>query len=299
MTIVYIYVALAAYNTEYLTLPMNSVENIVDETANIATLDDSAVEMLHTSSRPDDPHAQRADWLSRWNEGTDASAEAVAKFTNTSTPGSLVDQYEQATGARGYVINFNNLLPLACTVRVFEREDARRLTKMERYLFPFPWGEMTHGAMKRKVVEIPLFQYKWIRIQPIRREIYFPHQNLVCVQLQNLRMLRRAETARRHGDCRLPHDSGTELPLNHLSILGILYYFFPPWSPSSSSAVEELASSREYANRDEITISADAMGAAYEEKVKMFFEEHMHEDEEIRYILAGNGFFDVRDADDR
>ncbi|KAI4090313.1 MAG: hypothetical protein L6R37_007906 [Teloschistes peruensis] len=101
------------------------------------------------------------------------------------------------------------------------------------------------------------------------------------------------------GDCRLLHDSETELRINHLSILGILYYSFPPWSPSSSSAIEELASTREYANRDEITISADAMGAAYEEKIKMFFEEHMHEDEEIRYILAGNGFFDVRDADDK
>lgn len=72
MTIVYIYVALAAYNTECLTLPTNSVENIVDETANIATLDDLAIEKLHFSSRPDDPHAQRADWLSMWNEGTDA-----------------------------------------------------------------------------------------------------------------------------------------------------------------------------------------------------------------------------------
>ncbi|KAL9584230.1 MAG: hypothetical protein Q9212_002259 [Teloschistes hypoglaucus] len=101
------------------------------------------------------------------------------------------------------------------------------------------------------------------------------------------------------GDCRLPHDSGTELPLSYLSTLGILYYFFPPWSPSSSSAVEELSSTRDYANRDEITISADAMGAAYEAKIQMFFDEHMHEDEEIRYILAGNGFFDVRDADDK
>ena len=39
MTIVYIYIALAAYNTGYLTLPMGSVENIVDRAANVAVLD--------------------------------------------------------------------------------------------------------------------------------------------------------------------------------------------------------------------------------------------------------------------
>ncbi|KAH0534145.1 hypothetical protein FGG08_007254 [Glutinoglossum americanum] len=38
MSLVYIYVALAAYNTEYLTLPIESIENIVDEVANIAVL---------------------------------------------------------------------------------------------------------------------------------------------------------------------------------------------------------------------------------------------------------------------
>lgn len=39
MSLVYIYVALASYNTGYLTLPMSSIENIVDEAADVAVLD--------------------------------------------------------------------------------------------------------------------------------------------------------------------------------------------------------------------------------------------------------------------
>ena len=39
MFMVYIYVALASYNTGYLTLPMGSVECMVDEAANVAVVD--------------------------------------------------------------------------------------------------------------------------------------------------------------------------------------------------------------------------------------------------------------------
>lgn len=62
--------------------------------------------------------------------------------------------------------------------------------------------------------------------------------------------------------------------------------------------MDAIATERSYKNRDEITVSPEKMGAVYEEKVKMFFDEHLHEDEEIRYILDGEGFFDVRNSED-
>lgn len=95
------------------------------------------------------------------------------------------------------------------------------------------------------------------------------------------------------GDQRLPHDSSRPLSPAHLSTLGIHYQHC-----ASLAAVDALASSRQYKNRDEITISPATLGAAYEEKVRTFFKEHLHEDEEIRWIIDGAGYFDVRNEGD-
>merc|ERR1712000_381068 len=77
------------------------------------------------------------------------------------------------------------------------------------------------------------------------------------------------------GDQRLPHDSGREVAIDDLSKLGVLYYHLP-----TLEGVDKLAAERGYKNRDEIFVSPEKMGDVYEDKVKMFFHEHLHEDEE-------------------
>ncbi|PGG98906.1 phosphatidylinositol glycan, class P [Blastomyces parvus] len=81
VTIIYIYVALSAYNTGYLTLPMNSIENIVDEVANVAVIDSKGRRRPGGSEKMNPnaataqimgPQKRRLEWKYIWNEGTDA-----------------------------------------------------------------------------------------------------------------------------------------------------------------------------------------------------------------------------------
>ena len=98
----------------------------------------------------------------------------------------------------------------------------------------------------------------------------------------------------KQGDQREPHDSGKSVNVDELNKLGVLYFHI-----SDLDGVNQLAQERGYKNRDEITVSPEKMGDVYESKVKMFFDEHLHEDEEIRYIRDGQGYFDVRDKGDQ
>lgn len=90
----YIYVALASYNTRYLTLPLNSCENVVDECAQMAVVDSRTGKIVRDPllvtdkgtgagagvSRPRRTSfsayqfgvADDVDWSSLWSTGTDA-----------------------------------------------------------------------------------------------------------------------------------------------------------------------------------------------------------------------------------
>ncbi|OAV89221.1 hypothetical protein PTTG_07776 [Puccinia triticina 1-1 BBBD Race 1] len=90
------------------------------------------------------------------------------------------------------------------------------------------------------------------------------------------------------------HDSNEPVSLKDLKSLGVLY-----WSIDSIDQVNSIAIQRDYKNRDQIICSPQAMGDIYQQKLDTFFEEHLHEDEEIRWVVEGSGYFDVRDRSDQ
>mmetsp|Transcript_2599 Transcript_2599/g.7104 ORF Transcript_2599/g.7104 Transcript_2599/m.7104 type:complete len:230 (-) Transcript_2599:168-857(-) len=73
-----------------------------------------------------------------------------------------------------------------------------------------------------------------------------------------------------------------------------------PWDPKDAvdPRLKSIRDDRGYSYADIISIRPDLL-PGYDEKVKAFFEEHIHNAEEIRYILDGSGYFDVRDKEDK
>lgn len=92
--------------------------------------------------------------------------------------------------------------------------------------------------------------------------------------------------------------------------LGICYwkldanaYKYPikavPWDPQDAvdPKLSALRDDRGYNYADIITIHPDHL-PDFDKKIAAFFEEHIHDAEEIRYILGGSGYFDVRNLQD-
>ncbi|KAJ7473649.1 RmlC-like cupin domain-containing protein [Mycena galericulata] len=94
----------------------------------------------------------------------------------------------------------------------------------------------------------------------------------------------------------LPHNSPPSKPVTSegLATLNVRCLSIPV--DGYEAKINDIAREREYKSRDTIDISRAGLGEAYDAKIKGFFQEHMHEDEEIRYVLSGGGYFDVREA---
>lgn len=79
---------------------------------------------------------------------------------------------------------------------------------------------------------------------------------------------------------------------------GVLYWKIDADNYKEEGLLDKIRKERGYSYEDVIEISPKTL-PNYDEKIKNFFQEHIHTDEEIRFAVAGSGYFDVRDPDDR
>lgn len=95
-------------------------------------------------------------------------------------------------------------------------------------------------------------------------------------------------------DQREPHRQvpNKECSLEKLVELGVLH-----WSGITSPEDDNLMKIRQdrgYTYTDMVFVTPAKL-PDYENKIKSFYREHIHYDEEIRYCVDGSGYFDVRD----
>ncbi|XP_063232491.1 acireductone dioxygenase-like [Bacillus rossius redtenbacheri] len=99
-------------------------------------------------------------------------------------------------------------------------------------------------------------------------------------------------------DQRLEHhrDPPQLVSLDQLfKLSGVEYFKLDP--ENYQKDLENLKKKRGYTYEDNITCSKECL-ENYEQKLKSFFTEHLHTEEEIRFVLRGSGYFDVRDIND-
>jgi len=101
-------------------------------------------------------------------------------------------------------------------------------------------------------------------------------------------------------DQRLPHHLKPKqfVSPDKLAELGVLHWVLDADNYEQDVRLAKIRQERGYTYHD-ICDVAPAKLMNYEEKLKNFFEEHIHTDEEIRFVIEGSGYFDIRDFNDR
>ncbi|KAG2484248.1 hypothetical protein HYH03_016893 [Edaphochlamys debaryana] len=101
-------------------------------------------------------------------------------------------------------------------------------------------------------------------------------------------------------DQRLEHrlDPNEPCTLAKLREMGVTYWSLDAdnWETDPKLAAIRKVHGMSYI--EVLTISKDTL-PDYENKLKAFYQEHIHSDDEIRYFLDGSGYFDIRSLDDR
>jgi 1,2-dihydroxy-3-keto-5-methylthiopentene dioxygenase len=82
--------------------------------------------------------------------------------------------------------------------------------------------------------------------------------------------------------------------LQTLLSFGVNYWQLDADNHNADPKLAEIVEQRNYNYSDEVTCSREKL-PNYDESLKMFFQEHIHPDDETRFVLDGSGYFDIRD----
>lgn len=92
-------------------------------------------------------------------------------------------------------------------------------------------------------------------------------------------------------------DDGTPVPTDALAATGAVYRELPTDPAAYQAPLDALSADRGYVTQDVVELSPemenlDAICAKFDR-------EHIHTDDEARFVLAGEGIFDLRATDNR
>jgi 1,2-dihydroxy-3-keto-5-methylthiopentene dioxygenase len=94
-----------------------------------------------------------------------------------------------------------------------------------------------------------------------------------------------------------PRSAGERIDTSELERAGVLYERLPVQGEQFQPTLDALKAERGYVEQDIVELDPDTPNL--EALCAKFIDEHLHTDDEVRYVLEGEGIFDIRSVEDR
>lgn len=94
-----------------------------------------------------------------------------------------------------------------------------------------------------------------------------------------------------------PTNDSPPISVADLNAAGVYHERLELEADAFQPALDKLKQARGYVEQDIIELTPQTPGL--DELCAKFVDEHLHTDDEVRYVLAGEGIFDIRSSDDR
>jgi 1,2-dihydroxy-3-keto-5-methylthiopentene dioxygenase len=92
-------------------------------------------------------------------------------------------------------------------------------------------------------------------------------------------------------------DDNSAIDANGLEANGVIYRRLSLHAAEYQPVLDELRTRRGYVTQDEVALRPETPNL--DVVLKKFDPEHLHEDDEVRFVLEGEGVFDIRSNDER